>query len=293
MKKSKFTLIELLVVIAIIAILAAILLPALQAARERAKSSGCVSNLKQCGVVGQQYMGDHRNWWPCGNRNQKIYNGTVNGQTVQKNCYPYNFYKGKYIGFAVIDNVNPNPGEFACPGMTVKKLTGTGSSTPFPQTYATQYNHNAGDKSANGSNEASNRWTGGDYKGQGYNVMLPGWSNGWKKYKNNDNDKKPDTSSVGPSSRVLLCDSVSSDGRMSAVGFAYNTQAADFANPYFLHNGRINAMTLDGHVASADEGSFVTDYYFPFFGRTVPRSYVTCGYYVEGPTYFFNQSTYE
>jgi len=64
MKRTGFTLIELLVVIAIIAILAAILFPVFAKAREKARQTSCLSNLKQLGTALMMYVQDYDEMTP-------------------------------------------------------------------------------------------------------------------------------------------------------------------------------------------------------------------------------------
>jgi prepilin-type N-terminal cleavage/methylation domain-containing protein/prepilin-type processing-associated H-X9-DG protein len=68
-----FTLIELLIVIAILALLAAILFPVFAQARERARQTACVSNLRQIGLAAQLYTQDYDGSLPLYNYNNRIY----------------------------------------------------------------------------------------------------------------------------------------------------------------------------------------------------------------------------
>ena len=79
MRHRTFSLIELLVVIAIIAILSALLLPALQSAKNTAVSISCLNNLKQCGIVTLNYMNDSNEFFLVTDKNFPNYNTTGPG----------------------------------------------------------------------------------------------------------------------------------------------------------------------------------------------------------------------
>jgi prepilin-type N-terminal cleavage/methylation domain-containing protein len=126
MKKAGFTLIELLVVIAIIAILAAMLMPALEGARERARAVQCTSNMRNRVLAQGQYTIDYAEFWATNNHNWNLPDGTTDPACL----YVFNDYidtSGNLPVFSEYpENQGPLPGRNwdVCTGQSPNRWTG-------------------------------------------------------------------------------------------------------------------------------------------------------------------------
>ena len=213
--KCRFTLIELLVVIAIIAILAAILLPALNSARERGRTASCLSNLKQLGTSLDMYGSDHNGMLPA----QMVVDGVAKCGTA------FLSLKG-YLAKDLLD----------CPAATYSRGSATWSGTSFGNLHLENYGMSGYGENQRAHVGASNNGTDNNLK------KRSSWSLSY-----------PSKLMLYGDSYEASLDAAT-EGSAKQL-YDKTTSVSGYGSVAFRHNKTANMLFADGHTENRTESS--------------------------------------